>query len=504
MMTLNGGSAGLDTEIQNNETFNSMPRLSMFKIKGLYPTFPKVNNPVTGVILPAFDSNLSPADTAYSTGVSPYRDMTVRDKSGRPAMTAWFVPLGFKPEGSKFTKGGIYKYFGKSKSTFISPTTIGMPDPIVDLAIWIRVQKKKYNDTTWMHLVERKEYNSQDPTATEIQALPSPQMAIMMNVISTGSNPHDDNKDKLENRILVVTDTTFTNLLDDLNAYTPAGMTSIDPAFPRYKLGDITNPNAALKFTTEKMSGNITWVHLNFGETKEDPMAGTIMFYGSQMQVTPEQLAGRYNLTDTDNVIHIPTYDDIVMQLLVEGLVPREVMLAAGINKKCRHFPSDEDVQAYIEDWNASNPVHKKEAAAAAQPSAYNTPVGFASPQLAATPQPAAPAQMPVAQTTPGMYAPMVNRQPAALVQPQPATYQQPVQPVQTIAPVPVQAPVAPQPAPTQQTVMPSMSQQFADSLSPEELAEMQQLELKAQTDPTSMTTEDFNKLAMLISRKQH
>lgn len=519
MMTLNGGSYGLDTEIQNNESnFTTLPKLNMFKVDNLYPTFPKIKDPITGVILPAFDSTLSKEDTARAGSFESYRDMTMRDKSGRPALTSWFVPIGFRPEGSKFTKGGIYKYFGKSKSTFISPTTIGNPDPIVDLAIWIRVQKKKYGDTTWMHLVERKEYNSQDPMATEIQALPNPQMAIMMNVLSTGSNPHDENKDKLQNRILVITETSFNGLLEDINAYTPAGMTPIDVDFQRYMLGDITKPNAALKFTTEEKKDNITWVHLNFGAAKEDPMAGTITFYGSQMNVTQDQLTGRYDLTDTERVVNIPTYDEIVMQLLVEGLVPRDLMIAAGINKKCRHFPNEQEVQDYIDSWNKANPPQKKEAAVSVQQQtqAYNTPVGFGAPQQTAPAPTASPAlQAPISYQQPVMQQAVqqpVMAQPIQQPVMQQPQYQQPDPTAifttasnassRVPAPVPSQASV--QPTPVTQPTAPSISQMLAGSLTPEELAEMQRLEQKSQTDPTSMTTEDFNKLASFISRKQH
>lgn len=515
MMMLNGGSASLVSAPDNSSFDNgfiSLPKLSMFKVDGLYPTFPKTSNPITGVILPAFDSSLSVADTARLGSVMPYRDIAVKGKDGRPAFNSWFVSLGYRPEGSKFTKGGIYRYFGRSKSTFVSPSTVNLPDPIIDMAIWIRVQKKKYNDTTWMHLIERPVYNPNTPGDTKPMALPNPQMCIMMNAYCTGSNPHDENKDTMENRVLVVTETSFMAMVDDLNKQTPSGMAPIDSNFPLFMLGDITNPAAAMQFKTEKRESNITWVYLNFGTAVTDYSTNVTMFQGSQVQVSQDILDKRYDLANTDSFIRIPTYDEIVMQMLVEGLVPREAMLAAGINKKCQHFPSDDEVQAHIEEWNQRNAASKEASATTApvqQPVAMPAPVQPTTPVMQPVAAQPVQYQQPVMPQTvvqqPVMQQPVVQ-QPVQQYTQQPQ-YQQPdpaaifTTASNATSRVPAHTPA---PAPVQQPQAPSMSQTYANSLTPEELAEFQRLEQKAQTDPTSMTTDDFNKLATFVARKQN
>lgn len=465
MMTLTSGSAGLSTQLSTTgqDDFVSLPKLSMFKDSSIYPTMLRSSQGITGVILPAFDDDVSKHDSAYKLSVAPYRNLAGdRGKDGRPPFNGWFVPLGTHPEGSKFTVGGVYKYFGRSKCTFISPISIGLADPIVDLAIWIRTQNKKHGDSRYMHLVTKAKFDPANPKSTPPTPLPSPSMAVLVNAVCTGSNPHDEDKDKLKNRVLLMTETTFNELTADLNKYIPGGMAPIDPDNPRYLLGDITKPSAALVFRSEEAhNSSITYTYLNFGSIKEVGN-DSLVFEGSTLEVTEEQLANRFDLTDLDNVINIPTYDEIVMQLLVEGLVPREVMIEAGIDKKCGHFPSEEEVSNYIKEYNNNNSKFK------AQDESVQLQFGSTTQSSVARPM-ASPAK-PVQTAT---------------------TVAQPQKPV-WVAPTPVMDKV------TNESFTPPQENK---TLSGDDAEILEALKKKAATDPTSMTTEDFNTLASLMKK---
>ena len=473
MNTLSSGSQGLENiSAVTQDDFVRLPKLQMFKKPGLFPTMLRASANVSGIILPAFDDSMSKHDTAYSTSTMPYRDVTKpRQKNGLHPFAGWFVPIGGRPENSKFSVGGVYRYFGRSKSTFISPTSVGMPDPIVDLAIWIRVQNKKYGNSQYMHLLKKAPYDKNNPTATPPTPLPYPTPAVLLNAVCTGSNPHDENKDNMENRVVLMTEMTFKALQKDLASYVLPDMAPVDPNWPKMLYGDITDPNGALMFTVkEDNDSNITFARMHFGEAVMT-QNGTFAFNGQKMAVTEEMLAGRYDLTDTQNIVNIPTYDDIVMQLLVEGLVPREVLIAAEIDKKCTHFPTEEEVQAYIDSAQPNNDAVEELVAngGVVPPPASFSAATLQTPVQQPMPQPVqAPVQQPVMQTP-------VVQQPVM---------QQPV----------MQTPVVQQPV---------MQQQAPASvgLTPQEQAEYNELQAKAATNPASLSIDDFNRLSALIQK---
>lgn len=481
MNTLSSGSEGLENiSAVTQDDFVRLPKLQMFKKQGLFPTMLRASANVRGIILPAFDDSLSKHDTSYGISHMPYRDEAKpRQKNGLHPFSGWFVPIGGRPENSKFSVGGVYRYFGRSKSTFISPTSVGMPDPIVDLAIWIRVQNKKYNNSQYMYLLKKAPYDKNNPTSTPPTPLPYPTPAVLMNAVCTGSNPHDENKDSMENRVVLMTEMTFKALQKDLASYTPADMAPVDAKWPKMLYGDITAPEGALMFNVkEDNESNITFARMHFGEAVMT-QNGTFAFNGQKMAITQEMLAGRYDLTDTQNVVNIPTYDDIVMQLLVEGLVPREVLIAAEIDKKCTHFPTEEEMQAYIDSEQSNNNAVDE---IAANGGVVPPPASFS----AATLQP--PVQQPMPQP---VQAPVQQPVP----QPIPQPVQQPVQQPTWTAPQPavdvVQAPV------TQPVNTPSVTA----GLTPQEQAEYAELQAKAAKNPASLSIDDFNRLSSLIQK---
>lgn len=362
-----GGSAGLKLTSNDTSYGPKIPQLGMFLQKGLFPTILKNN--IKGYILPSFDSTLSNFDLYKKSSYESYRDSSVQDPTtGFDVFTSWFVPLGSLGSGdkdSKFvTSGGVYQYFCNSKSTFISPTInadspkyirdileTSTGDPIRDLRIYIGTHKDK--DPAMLEAynkyVVKPIFNRDNPRDTPIWALPTPKMGYLVNAYCTGSNPYAEDYTEMKNRVLLITSMTFTELLNDLDKYGPGTMKSIDPDYPDFLYGDITNPKRALMFTGQTINANISYTKLNFGTY--NPRTGLVCNQ-TDLTAIPGVLEGRYNLTDTQNVVKIPTYDEVVKLLIDEGVVPYNLIALVCAYHCEEPFPENPDIVPQVSSTN--------------------------------------------------------------------------------------------------------------------------------------------------------
>jgi hypothetical protein len=154
------------------------------------------------------------------------------------------------------------------------------------------------------------------------------------------------------NRILMLNSAAFDELIKDLDAYRPGNMSSIDPNWPDFMFGDITNPERAIKFTSQAAKTNISFTKMCLGTY--DRRTG-LNYVVEDLTTRPEILAGRYDLTDTDNLIHIPTYDEVVNQLVIEGTVPYN-LIAEVCGKKCERMPENPE-NTNVDEYEASAPT---------------------------------------------------------------------------------------------------------------------------------------------------
>lgn len=362
-----GGSVGLKVAESNNSYSDSrIPQLNMFIPDNLYPTVLKDKAKVHGFILPSFDSQMSEHDVAYSSSWEPYRDSATQDPiSGNDAFTPWFVPLGEVDSKGYVTRGGIYQYFCNSKSTFLSPSLDpSSSDPIKDLRIHI-YKMCNAGDTQYRWMVTRPTFNPSNPQETPMWVLPAPKMAYLVNAYCTGSNPNADDYGEMKNRILMLGSAAFNALIEDLDAYRPGNVAPIDPEYPDFMLGDITNPNRAIHFNSETVSSNITYVKLGLG--KYNKRTGLVYTAENLVQLYPDALEGRYNLTDTANVVNIPTYDDVVNQIILEGIVPYS-LVGEVCAKKCENFPDNPDLPKEVDETPKEAPKAQPKEAPKAQP----------------------------------------------------------------------------------------------------------------------------------------
>lgn len=355
---LTGGSDSFKKAEEN--TFEGT-RLSMFKDPDVRPVFLNPKKPITGFILPGFNEALAEYDESRQSSHCMYRDLSRQDPdTNNPAFTSWFV-----------TVPG-YNFYGKGKNTFISPRAIANADPIFDCRIEV-YRRRDDGDTSLLPLVARPE------TMKEIHILPGTIPLTLLNAVCPPTNEKEKDQ-TVRNRVLVLKKSAAKKLFTDLNAPRPVAVpTPVDPDWPTFLYGDITNPKRALYFqsVTEKLETGTEYAALSFGK---------VVFVDQQTMrvdcsVTPiadQYMQGRYDLCDLQNTIYIPTYDELVELLVDEGLVPYE-LIASVCGDKVNHMPPKK-VETII-----STPTYAPAGTApVAAPQAY-TP-------MAAAPMPSAPA----------------------------------------------------------------------------------------------------------------
>lgn len=305
-----GGTAGYNKLNASNEVTNTRKRLYMFHPDSkINAVFISKKNRLEGTILPAFDTYLDKTDTAYKSSYSQYRVPNMTDpETGCPYFSEWFVSLSG------------YNYYGNGKMNFFSPKSIGLPDPIQDIRAYCW---KLHNagDFTYDYLITRPEKFG-DP-----YALPKVTPLTLFNVVC----PATYDKDPVQgdaNRVLVLKPAATDRLFSDLNAATPAGMenTSGDSWADVFCYGDITNPSSAIKFNIalDKLDNGMEYVYLNLGKVVLNGRARSLNC--KRTVISQEFLDGRFDLTDLDNVIYIPTYQEIVDMLVQDELIPIELI----------------------------------------------------------------------------------------------------------------------------------------------------------------------------------
>lgn len=302
-----GAAAFTQTESTSN-------RIGFFK-KPVKYTFLNTKTPCSGIILPAFDPTYSDNDPMRGTSVGSYREDVASDGMHKD-FTNWLIPLQ------------VYTFFGKSSSMIISPSVAGLPDPIAELRNHVKYKCK--DDSSLQRLIEKA------PTAgvKDPLALPFAKKMGFMNAWCTPTYVKEGSDDVGEtNRVLIINKTASQMLFDTLNTYRPAFVkTPNDERWDEYLYGDVTNPACALRFNSVNttLSTGIQMSCLSFGNPpKTQPV---------RAHITAEMLAGRVALED-DEVLNIPSYEELVDLLLDEGLVPYDLIARVCSDKYNGAFP---------------------------------------------------------------------------------------------------------------------------------------------------------------------
>ena len=353
---------------------------------GVYGGTPTQKKAYSGRILPAFNYALSQADSEFSNSWMSYRNAdNIDSETNQPVLSAFFAVVA------------AYSWFGNKQVSFLSPATLRFThsvsrgpeliDPVQD----IRNYAKKHDDPSIRALTERPE-NKKDAKIV----IPYSQRRYVFNFY--GTNGVDRNP---RNYLIDVSQKAFEDLSGKLSEWRPAHEQTIDPNWPHYLYGDITDPNTGIFVETTSIPSN------------PQPFNGFVFTTGShkslkgvrQSPVPAEALAGRYHLYGDNSSFKIMGAQEIVEFLVEDGAIPYNIIEEVCSNyshvparpSKAKVFPGasaeDDDMDAYRPP--VVNPYMQKPV----QPAKPTAPVfqetpPWAEPTPVAPPMPAAPERM--------------------------------------------------------------------------------------------------------------
>lgn len=307
-MALKTGSAGAN----NGEGGNYTRKIDTVKpnVKLVFPSEKRYNRLV---ILPARDPAVPPHDGAWATSTFPYRDANSDnhepDFPEATPFSGWFVNV--------MCQKGLGE---EERERYVSPATRGgaYKDPLRE-AYFHCVQRGKSDDVS----EKEKEAYLALRRGRDCQKLPSG-----VNSFSTGGSAvflnvlvEDKDTNKWVNSLAMITDTGMHMLKKTLNEKRPFDQEHHDPDWPEFKIGDPMKPSAATVWRVKKVKTT--------GGSGGGIEVNTLQPTTETIQLTQEQLAGRYNLADDEHVIHIPDADEILKFLFQYGCYDPDVLLEA-------------------------------------------------------------------------------------------------------------------------------------------------------------------------------
>lgn len=320
---LAGGSKSIASNNGNGANNNAkFHRIPMLRIDDEFPVFLSTANEISGYILPGFQEDLSLDDASRPTSVCPYRSLnTYDDETGEPAFTSWFAGID------------MYPFFGVRKNTFISPAIVGMADPIIDLRKYCYGKIKRENRSDLKKYVERpKDFKN-------IWPLPQTTKMTVMNAVCTPTNPKEEDQSKRV-RLLCLKPGATRFLQEELDRERPASHAEIyDAQWEDYLFGDITNPASCLEIVqvTNTTEGGTDFPCITFGKTIRVGNKKTTSVTKVPEELVRQYLPQRMDFLDTEKVLYIPSYDEIVKLLWQEEQIPHEI-LTEVCRDKCANW----------------------------------------------------------------------------------------------------------------------------------------------------------------------
>jgi hypothetical protein len=266
---------------------------------------------ITTALLPAFDWNYQIEDSEFKKKYVGYRE---KDGRGKDVFHRW-VPYA-RVEG--------YLFFGPEKRSFVSRDTMHWNfgyerwkgearDPVLELrfAMWNKKEKEKdlvlYNKYCEPPPKEKKEYEFQS------ERLPRPQPLGAFNVYGTSSTSQKDEQNGVMFLPWAYLQTLYTKG-SPLDQFRDPDATPIDEANPKYKYGNIFDPNLGMRFEIKKQQVPGEKVKTRWSIVfPEDPENIVLKPYGEDV------LVNRHNLWDeTGHPFFIPSYQEVIEILINE------------------------------------------------------------------------------------------------------------------------------------------------------------------------------------------
>ena len=284
--------------------------------QGIYGATPTQKKAFTGRILPMFDYDLSTADENFLRSWSPYRNADkINSATGQPELTGFFGVAA------------CYSWFGNKNVSFVSPSSrrfiqgITKGAELIDPVFDIRMYAKKHADPAIRALIERNE-NKKDAKVV----LPYANIRYFFNFYGS------TNSDRIiKNYVIDVSKKGFEDLADKLGEWRPGHETVLDPAWPNYLFGDITNPALGLMVDTVQIPGNPQPFNgFIFTNTSHKSLKGT-----RQLAVPEEALLNRVHFYGDNSAFKIMDAQEIVDFLVEDGAIPYHL-----IQEVCSHYCS--------------------------------------------------------------------------------------------------------------------------------------------------------------------
>ncbi len=338
---------------------------------GVYGSTPTQKKMFSGRILPAFNYALSQADSDFQTSWMPYRNAdNIDSETNQPVLSAFFAVVA------------AYSWFGNKQVSFLSPSTLRFThsvskgpeliDPVQD----IRNFAKKHDDPAIRALIERPE-NKKDAKIV----IPYPQRRYVFNFYGTAGTDRN-----VRNYLIDVSQKAFEDLAGKLSEWRPAHEQTIDPNWPHYLYGDITDPQNGVMIETTSIPSN------------PQPFNGFVFTTGShkslkgvrQYPVPAEALAGRYHLYGDNSAFKIMGAQEIVEFLVEDGAIPYHLIEEVCSNyahvparpSKGTVFPGSTSEEDDMDSYRppVANPFAQKPAAPAIKPALPPVPTAEAPP----------------------------------------------------------------------------------------------------------------------------
>jgi hypothetical protein len=313
-----GGSAA-------DQASRSGKKIGLFH-KGIDVLFPSSKKFIEGRILPSRDHTMNKADGDYLKSWIPYRDaaLGVDSKTNQPVFTGFYNFLKmftfFGNNGEHIVSPVSLRSFAMADGATISPEEWACPISDIHNGIKADIQQGRLSEE-YEYLIKRPE--GKPGPGTPRWKVPYPSTKGILNFWG------HDGDGKYKSSILVVTQTAIENLQKILNAYQRAGVEPIDPDWPNYLYGDITNPDNGLMVsvvmkttdTGNKFSG------FQLSPNGDDSLDGL-----QKRQVPANVMESRHDLGSSDT-IKILSYQELVDFLVMDRDIPVDI-----IKKYCGHM----------------------------------------------------------------------------------------------------------------------------------------------------------------------
>ena len=256
-------------------------------------------------ILPAYDPSVKKTSKGYATSVAPYRDRSGPEDyyTKTPGFSSFYYAVAG------------YTWFGNGKLSFLSPLTGGSTNKSgVCPAQDVYKMCYKNEDQSLHNLTQRVDKN--DSAVSRVRTFG------LLNCHMTNPVTNED-----ENCVLIITSACLNQLKKRLSLRAGREDPIISEDFKEFLYGDITDPKAGslAKIRETHMEENplMKFAGIFFSD-KDGYLQGR-----EESPVSDDILAARYDISDTDEVTKIKTYDEILELMVSDGAVPYNVIVRA-------------------------------------------------------------------------------------------------------------------------------------------------------------------------------